>query len=63
LFPGGATAVDGIVTGALIWAGFVAPTYLVNKLFAGHPIYVWVIETGNHLLNFVLFGLILAIWA
>jgi hypothetical protein len=52
----------GICTGALVWLGIVAPTNLVNKLFAGYPFKVWMIEAGNHLLNFVLFGAILGIW-
>jgi len=34
-------------SGAL--AGFIAPTNLVNKLFAGHGFKVWAIEAGNHL--------------
>jgi len=62
LSPGGVTVVTGMITGALLWAGFIAPTYLVNKLFAGHPFKVWAIEIGNHLLNFVLFGAILGAW-
>lgn len=62
LYPDGATLTQGIVTALVIWGGFIAPTYLVNRLFAGYPIYVWVLETGNHLLNFVLFGVILSLW-
>ncbi len=59
---GGATLVSGATTGFLLWLGFVAPTYLVNKLFAGHGLKVWAIEVGNHLVNFVLFGAILGAW-
>jgi uncharacterized Tic20 family protein len=59
---GGATLVSGVLTGLFLWAGFVAPTYLVNKLFAGHGFKIWAIETGNHLVNFVLFGAILGLW-
>lgn len=60
--PGGATLVSGATAGFLLWLGFVAPTYLVNKLFAGHGLKVWAIEVGNHLVNFVLFGAILGAW-
>jgi hypothetical protein len=60
--PGGATAASGALTGFLLWLGFVAPTYLVNKLFAGHSLKIWAIEVGNHLVNFVLFGAILGAW-
>jgi hypothetical protein len=59
---GGATLVSGLTTGFMLWLGFVAPTYLVNKLFAGHGFKVWAIEVGNHLVNFLLFGAILGAW-
>ena len=59
---GGATLVSGLTTGFLIWLGFIAPTYLVNKLFAGHGFKIWAIEVGNHLVNFLLFGAILGAW-
>jgi len=52
----------GILTGFMLWLGFIAPTHLVNKLFAGHGLKVWAIEIGNHLVNFLLFGAILAAW-
>lgn len=56
------TAASGAMTGFMLWLGFIAPTYLVNKLFAGHGLKVWAIEIGNHLVNFLLFGAILAAW-
>ena len=59
---GGVALVSGITTGFLLWLGFVAPTYLVNKLFAGHGLKIWAIEAGNHLVNFSLFGAILGAW-
>jgi hypothetical protein len=59
--PGGATLGSGALTGFLLWLGFVAPTSLSNKLFAGR-LKAWVIESGNHLLDFVLFGAILGAW-
>jgi len=52
----------GVTAGVLLWFGFVAPTSLANKLFAGAGMKVWAIEAGNHLLNFVLFGAILGFW-
>jgi len=57
-----AMGTPGALTGFMLWLGFIAPTYLVNKLFAGHGLKVWAIEIGNHLVNFVLFGAILAAW-
>lgn len=52
----------GMLTGFMLWLGFVAPTNLVNKLFAGQGFKVWAIEAGNHLVNLLLFGAILAVW-
>jgi hypothetical protein len=56
------TAVSGAMIGFMLWLGFIAPTYLVNKLFAGHGLKIWAIEIGNHLVNFVIFGAILGAW-
>jgi hypothetical protein len=62
LLPGGPNAGNGARIGFLLWAGIIAPTYLVNKLFAGHGFRVWAIEVGNHLINFLMFGFILGMW-
>lgn len=62
LMTGGVSAASGAMTGFMLWFGFIMPTYLVNKLFAGHGFKVWAIEVGNHLVNFVLFGVILGAW-
>lgn len=62
LMTGGVNALTGAGTGFMLWLGFIAPTYLVNKLFAGHGLKVWAIEVGNHLVNLVLFGAILGAW-
>jgi hypothetical protein len=58
---GGASLVSGAVIGFLVWLGLVAPTSLVNKLFAGRY-KAWGIEVGNHLINLVVFGAILGAW-
>jgi hypothetical protein len=58
---GSMTAGSGALAGFMIWLGFVAPTSLVNKLFAGQPT-AWVLEAGNHLVDFLLFGAILGAW-
>ncbi len=59
---GGTTLASGATAGFMLWLGFVAPTYVVNKLFAGHGLKIWAIEAGNHLVNFILFGAILGAW-
>ena len=62
LMSGGINAGTGAMIGFMLWLGFIAPTSLVNKLFAGHGLKIWAIEAGNHLLNFLLFGAILGAW-
>ena len=52
----------GAAAGFMLWLGFIAPTNLVNKLFAGHGFRVWAIEAGNHLLNMLVFGAVLGAW-
>lgn len=59
---GGPTAVTGLLTGFLLWFGFVATTHLTNKLFEGHGLKVWALEMGNHLINYLLIGAILGAW-
>ena len=61
-FMGSTTAASGALSAFMMWFGFVAPTSLVNKLFAGHGFKTWAIEAGNHLVNFLLFGAILGAW-
>lgn len=62
LYPSGTTWQAGAQLGLLVWVGFVATTFLSNRLFAGYPWLVYLLEVGNHLINFVLFGIILALW-
>lgn len=52
---------SGAMAGFMLWLGFVATTGLTNKLFSGQ-LKAWVIEQGNHLINFLLFGAILGAW-
>jgi len=54
---GSTTWVAGMVAGFMLWLGFVAPTALTNKLFAGH-IKAWFIEQGGHLVTFLVLGAI-----
>ena len=62
MMSGGISLATGAATGFMLWLGFVAPTHLVNKLFAGHGLKIWAIEVGNHLVNLILFGAILGAW-
>lgn len=59
---GATTLVSGLTVGFLLWLGIIAPTALVNKLFAGHGLKIWAIEVGNHLVNYLIFGAIMGAW-
>jgi hypothetical protein len=59
--PGGATLASGAMAGFILWLGFVAPSSLTNKVFAGQ-LKAWVLEAGNHLVTYVIFGAILGAW-
>ncbi len=58
---GSMTLGSGVMAGFMLWLGFVATTSLTNKLFAGQ-LKAWVLEQGNHLINFLFFGAILGVW-
>jgi len=58
---GSASWSSGLMTGFMLWLGFVAPSALTNKLFAGQ-IKAWFLEQGNHLITFLLFGAIMGAW-
>jgi hypothetical protein len=60
--PGGVNAMNGALTGFMLWLPFMAATSLTNRLFAQHGLKVWAIEAGNHLIVLVLMGLILGAW-
>ena len=59
---GGVNAVNGALTGFMLWLPFMAATSLSNRLFAQHGLKVWAIEAGNHLIVMVLMGAILGAW-
>ena len=56
------TLVDGIIVALWLWVGFVATTSLLAVVFDGRPIRLWVLNMGNHLVSFVLMGLIIGVW-
>ena len=59
---GGVNAVNGALTGFMLWLPFQAATSLSNRLFARQGLKVWAIEAGNHLIVLVLMGAILGAW-
>ncbi|MCY4108025.1 MAG: DUF1761 domain-containing protein [Chloroflexi bacterium] len=54
--------VDGIVVGALLWAGLVGVQNLLGFLFSARPIRLWLLDGGNQLVTFVLMGLVIGLW-
>ena len=54
--------VDGIVVGAVLWAGLVGVQNLMGFLFSGRPIRLWILDSGNQLVTFVLMGLVIGLW-
>jgi uncharacterized protein DUF1761 len=59
---GGVNALNGALTGLMLWIPFVGATSISNRMFAGHGLKVWAIEGGNHLLVMLLMGAILGAW-
>jgi hypothetical protein len=58
---GAVSLLSGAAIGFMVWLGIVAPTSLVNKLFADR-LSAWPIEMGNHIINLVVFGAIFGAW-
>jgi hypothetical protein len=56
-----ATGLSGIMAGFWMWLGFTALTGLTNDVFRGTGTTLWAIENLNHLVSFVLTGLILTL--
>jgi len=48
--------------GLLVGAGLVATSFGINYQFANRSAVVWFIDAGYHLLQFVIYGLIYALW-
>lgn len=59
LGPGQVTPRNGVISGALIWFGFVATTIAVNYAFGGRKPMLTVIDAGHWLAALVLMGAIL----
>ena len=59
LGPGQVTLLNGIVSGAFIWFGFVITTLVVNNSFAMRDVRLLWIDGGNWLVALVLIGAII----
>lgn len=52
----------GVHHGALVGFAFVATSFGINYAFAQRSLKLWLIDGGYHLLQFVLYGVILGLW-
>lgn len=62
ILPPAATLAQGARLGALVGLGFVAMSFGINYAFSQRPLLLWLIDGGYHVLQFVLYGAILAAW-
>lgn len=62
-YAGATTVGQGAITGFWLWLGFVATTTLATTIYEGRPGKLWLINTGYQLLNLIVAGAILAVWA
>lgn len=56
------SATDGALVGLLLGFGIAGATALGHRMFAGHGPAVWLIESGNDIINLGIAGAILAAW-
>ena len=56
------SAIDGALVGLLLGFGIAAATALGHRMFAGHGATVWIIESGNDIINLGIAGAILTSW-
>jgi len=54
--------VVAVRAGALIGALYVATSFGINYAFAQRSLKLWLIDGGYHVLQFVLYGVILGLW-
>ena len=56
------TIKGGIISGFMLWIGFVATTSLTNTMFTEKPKKLWLIDTGFHAVAFMAMGAILVMF-
>jgi len=61
-YAGAITVLQGVITGALIWLGFIATVTLQPVLWAGRSVKLYALDNGHNLIALVVMGAILAVW-
>lgn len=62
VLPADAGAAEGTMLGVLVGFFFVAMSFGINYAFSQRPLLLWLIDGGYHVVQFALYGLILAAW-
>lgn len=52
----------GLMMGARVAIGFIATAFAIQYLYEQRSLTFWLINSGYHLLQFVIMGLVLALW-
>lgn len=60
--PPNANAADGFGVGFVVGLFFVSMSFGINYAFAQRSLMLWMIDSGYHILQFALYGLILGAW-
>lgn len=60
---GGLSLGTGMGLGFVLWLGVIVPTYLTNHLFTGNTFKVYFIETGNHLIDYLIIAALFAVFS
>lgn len=59
---GASTVVDGLRIALTAWVGFIGASMFINGLFTGKSAKLFTIDGGYHLLNMIIYGILLALW-
>lgn len=62
LMPPSANAIDGFGVGFVVGVFFVSMSFGINYAFAQRSLKLWMIDSGYHILQFILYGVILGAW-
>ncbi|HEY0505271.1 MAG TPA: DUF1761 domain-containing protein [Lysobacter sp.] len=57
-----ASPADGVAAGFAVGLFFVAMSFGINYAFAQRSLKLWMIDSGYHIVQFTLYGLILGAW-
>jgi hypothetical protein len=56
------TVPEGLRLAFLCWVGFIATPMFISTLFEGRKKRLWLVDSGYHLINLLIFGIILGAW-